>query len=69
MHRKSTGEWIRIKGKEVFDDREEVVNKVFTVMPQLKDMYTNNGWEMGPFYLDDISAEIADMSGGFKKIC
>lgn len=63
------GEWLRISGKAVFDEREEVLAKVFATMPQLKSMYNEQtGWKMAPFYLEEAVAEIADFNGGFKKI-
>lgn len=63
------GQWIRICGKAVFDDRPEIIAKVFETMPRLKDMYNDKtGFKPAPFYLAEAEAEIADMTGGFKKI-
>lgn len=63
------GEWIRINGRAVFDDRDEVMQKVFETMPMLKDMYNEKtGNILGNFYLADATAEFADMTGKFKKI-
>lgn len=60
--------WIRVRGKAVFDDREEVLEKVYETMPILKDFYNEEtGLSMAVCYLTDAEAEIADMAGGFKK--
>jgi uncharacterized pyridoxamine 5'-phosphate oxidase family protein len=38
-------------------------------MPRLKDMYNEKtGQMLGLFYLEEATAEIADMTGNFKKI-
>ena len=62
------GKWIRIRGTAVFDERNEITEKVFELMPRLKDIYNKQG---GPtfcsFYIKDGEAEIADMQGHFEK--
>lgn len=61
--------WIRINGKAIVDDSEEVLTKAFETMPQLKDMYNEKtGAKLGMLYIDDIDAEIADMEGNFEKV-
>lgn len=63
------GEWIRINGKVAFDERKELLEKVFATMPRLKELYNEKtGHTLGLFYLEEATAEIADMTGGFKKI-
>jgi uncharacterized pyridoxamine 5'-phosphate oxidase family protein len=63
------GEWIRINGKVVVDDRESVLEKAFETLPRLKEIYNEKtGYKMGLFYLEEATAEIADITGGFKKI-
>ncbi len=61
--------WIRLRGKAVFDAREEVAEKVFETMPELKNIYNEKtGFTLAVCYLEDAEAEITDMTGGFKKI-
>lgn len=63
------GEWIRINGKAVIDNRKETLEKAFETLPRLKDIYNEKtGYTMGLFYLEEATAEIADMTGGFKTI-
>lgn len=64
----SNGRWIRIRGTAVFDDREEVLKKVFEVEPFLKELYNEKtGHTLGNFYIKDGIAEIADMQGNFER--
>lgn len=55
------GEFMRYDGlaKVVKDDA--LLAKVREIMPQIMDMYDNNGWEMGLFYLENGHAEIRGM--------
>jgi uncharacterized pyridoxamine 5'-phosphate oxidase family protein len=63
------GQWIRINGKVVFDEKPETLEKAFATMPLLKDMYNEKtGQKLGLFYLEEATAELADMTGNFKKI-
>lgn len=63
------GEWIRIRGTAVFDDRAEVMAKVFETAPQLKQIYnTQSGLVLGNFYIKDGEAEFQDLQGNFEKI-
>ncbi|MDS1030877.1 pyridoxamine 5'-phosphate oxidase family protein [Bacillota bacterium LX-D] len=65
----SKGEWIRIKGKVVFDKSQEALDNAFKTMPDLKKIYNEQtGQTLAVCYLTEAEAEIADMSGGFKKI-
>ncbi|HBP62841.1 MAG TPA: pyridoxamine 5-phosphate oxidase [Desulfosporosinus sp.] len=63
------GEWIRISGKVKIDERKETQEKAFETLPMLKKLYNEEtGNTLGIFYLEEATAEIADMAGGFKKI-
>ena len=63
------GEWIRIRGTAVFDERSEVMEKVFETMPQLKDRYNEkSGQILANFYIKDGVAEFMDMEGDFESI-
>ena len=52
---------LRYYGKANLDKNEAIVDKAFELMPELGEIYKNNGWEMGIFYLDDATAEIRNM--------
>lgn len=63
------GEWIRIYGKAVIDDRKDTLDKAFETLPRLKEIYNEKtGYKMGLFFLEEATAEIADPTGGFKQI-
>ncbi|MEN6326760.1 MAG: pyridoxamine 5'-phosphate oxidase family protein [Syntrophomonas sp.] len=63
------GEWIRISGKAVFDERPETISRVMQSMPTLKSIYNEiSGLKIAPFYLEQARAEIADFNGNFKEI-
>jgi len=62
-------EWIRISGIAVADDRPEVVEAVFTKMPNLRDLYNEKtGLSIAPVYLKEATAEFFDMTGKFEKV-
>jgi uncharacterized pyridoxamine 5'-phosphate oxidase family protein len=63
------GQWIRISGKVVADDRPEVEEAVFNVMPRLREMYNQKtGNTIAPVYLVDAAAEFFDRTGKYEKI-
>jgi len=65
----SKGQWIRIRGTAVFDERQEVMDKAFETLPVLKTLYNEKtGQTLGNFYIKDGVAEIADMNGTFESI-
>lgn len=65
----SEKQWIRIRGKAVFDDRAELSDYVFEKAPNLKRLYNEEtGNVLGLLYLEDAVAEIADMKGYFETI-
>lgn len=63
------GQWLRLRGKAVFDTRQELVEKAFVAMPMLRDIYGSAG---GPkaamFYADQAEAILADMQGNCETI-
>ena len=62
-------QWIRIRGKAVFDERKELSDYVFEQSPNLRRLYNEEtGNVLGIFYLEDATAEIADMKGYFEAI-
>ncbi len=58
------GEWMRLTGRAVFDTRPELVEKAFSIMPMLRDMYgVPGGPKAAMFYADKVVAVLADMQG------
>lgn len=58
------GDWIRVKGKVVFDNNMDAKKKVFEIMPALANLY--KGAEdptFEVFYLDDAEATFASLTG------
>lgn len=63
------GEWLRLRGKAVFDTRPELVEKAFAAMPLLKDIYgKENGPNIALFYAGQAEAILADMAGKSETI-
>lgn len=63
------GAWLRLRGKAVFDTRPELVEKAFTMMPMLRDIYgKENSPKIALFYAADAEAILADMSGKSETI-
>ncbi len=52
---------LRYYGVAKFEDNQDVVDKAFAVLPDLKAQYEENGWEMGVFYIDDATVEFRNM--------
>ena len=53
--------FLRYYGVADLSKNEAVVKKAFELMPEIKEAYEANGWEMGVFYLNDATAEIRNM--------
>lgn len=53
--------FLRYYGVANLEKNDAVVEKAFEMMPEIKEAYEANGWEMGVFYLDDATAEIRNM--------
>lgn len=53
--------FLRYYGVANLDKNDEIVKKAYELMPDIKEVYEVNGWEMGVFYLDDATAEIRNM--------
>lgn len=54
-------EFLRYDGEVKIVKDEELLEKVRSVMPQIMDLYDQNGWKMGLFYLENGHAEIRGM--------
>jgi len=52
---------LRYYGVAKFDDNPEVMEKVWNVLGDLKEVYDSNGWNMKLFYIDDATAEFRNM--------
>ncbi|MBQ6511179.1 MAG: pyridoxamine 5'-phosphate oxidase family protein [Methanobrevibacter sp.] len=53
--------FLRYYGVADLSKNEAVVQKAFELMPEIKEAYEANGWEMGVFYLNNATAEIRNM--------
>lgn len=63
------GEWLRLRGRAVFDTRPELVEKAFRLMPMLKDIYGRaDGPKIALFYAEEAEAILADMTGKSETI-
>jgi uncharacterized pyridoxamine 5'-phosphate oxidase family protein len=61
--------WMRIRGKAVFDFRPGMDDAVFAALPYLEKLYgPGTGFTHAAFYLEDMEAEIQDLSGMYEKI-
>ena len=55
------GEFLRYDGAAKVVKDDALLAKVRAAMPQIMDMYDNNGWELGLFCLENGHAEIRGM--------
>jgi len=63
----SDGNWIRIKGKAVFENNLDVKKKAFDVLPRLADIYqTHNNPSFVTFYISEGEASIYTHAGILK---
>ena len=53
--------FLRYYGTAKADPNPELVEKTFELMPEIGEIYKENGWEMAMFYLDDATAEFRNM--------
>ena len=61
--------WLRYTGKAVFEDNDEVREKVFESLPHLRKAYSpESGRKMMIFSLEDATAKIIDMAGNEEII-
>lgn len=52
---------LRYYGVAKFDDNQEVIDKAWEVLGDLKALYDENGWNMKVFYVDEATAEFRNM--------
>ena len=61
--------WLRYTGTAVFEDNEEVREKVFEALPHLRRAYSEeSGHKMMIFTLENATARILDMAGNEEII-
>ncbi len=53
--------FLRYTGEAVIDKNPKLVEKTFELMPEIREIYKENNWEMGMFYLDNATAEFRNM--------
>ena len=53
--------FLRYYGEADLSENQEVVDRAFEIMPEIKQAYEANGWEMGVFFLNNATAEIRNM--------
>lgn len=65
----SNGGWIRVRGKVVFDRRPEVLEQMFVVSPDLRNIYNEEtGLKNANFYLENVVAEFETPEGTFERV-
>ena len=64
-----TGQWLRVRGKAVFDESREIKKKIFASMPILLELYKQGADDPrgAAFYLENPEAVMMDMQGNFRK--
>lgn len=63
-----TNEWLRLKGKAVFNTTGQTKQAALDAMPMLKNMYSVNDTLFELFYIEDAEATFSDMKGGSRTI-
>jgi len=63
-----TGEWLRLKGKAVFNTNKESKQAALDAAPFLSNMYSVDDSIFEVFYIEDAEATFQDMKGGSKTI-
>ena len=63
-----TGEWIRLKGKAVFNTSTESRQAALDIAPFLGNMYSVNDTIFETFYIAEGEAIISDMKGNSRTI-
>jgi len=63
-----TGEWLRLKGKAVFNTNKETKQAALNAMPGLSKMYSVDDSIFEVFYIEDAEATFNDMKGASHTI-
>lgn len=59
----SKGEWIRVTGNAVLDEKIEVKKAILEAVPFLKNTYDINDGKLAVFYIDQMKAVVSNFSG------
>lgn len=62
------GQWIRVAGKLIADDRREAKAHMLDMYPQLRGMYNEDDGNTEVFYFEGATATIASFGGAPKVI-
>lgn len=63
-----TNEWLRLKGKAVFNTTRQTKQAALDAMPMLKNMYSVDDSLFELFYIENAEATFSDMKGGSRTI-
>lgn len=63
-----TNEWLRLKGKAMFNTTRQTKQAALDAMPMLKNMYSVDDSLFELFYIEDAEATFSDMKGGSRTI-
>jgi uncharacterized pyridoxamine 5'-phosphate oxidase family protein len=63
-----TGDWLRLKGKAVFNSNQKTKQAALDVMPALSKMYSVDDSIFELFYIEDGEATFNDMKGSSRTI-
>lgn len=61
-------EWIRLRGKAVFNTTRESKKAALEVSPSLRDIYSEDDDIFETFYIDQAEATFADMKGNSRTV-
>ena len=62
------GQWIRVAGKLIADDRREAKAHMLDAYPQLRGMYNEDDGNTEVFYFEDATATFASFGGAPKVV-
>ena len=63
MNAADAPQWVHITGTVVFEDNQGAKDAIFTLLPQLKEMYAKELDHFTVFYLKDAKASIYGIEG------
>ncbi|AEG59087.1 pyridoxamine 5'-phosphate oxidase family protein [Desulforamulus ruminis] len=63
-----TGEWLRLKGKVVFNTSKQSKQAALEAAPALSKMYSVDDSIFEIFYIENAEATFRDFNGGFRTI-
>jgi uncharacterized pyridoxamine 5'-phosphate oxidase family protein len=63
-----TGEWLRLKGKAVFNTTRQLKQAALDAAPFLKDIYSVDDSVFELFYIDDGEATFSDLKGSSRTV-